>query len=211
MPQARSSLTRPVGTLTRSHHSQWQPPDAFASAWIALDDVGARQGRLEFVRASHRWCNDDGTTRRFTPMDFPRMAAVADGEWMHPENPARRGFEALPDIEANRAAYEIASCDVRCGDALVFHGLALHYSAGNADATRRRRALSLRYTGEEARFTPRNKSIASGWPPPGPEELLRPGDPLSCELWPVAYDARRGGEHGGKAQAARARDSVYCL
>lgn len=165
-----------------------EPPDAFASAWVALDDVGAAQGRLEFIRGSHRWRNDDGTSRRFTPMDFPTMAAVPDDTWQHPENPSRRGFEPLPDIERRRAAYDIVTTDVKSGDAIIFHGLTLHYSAGNKDAGCRRRALSLRYTADGARFTPRNKGIASGWPPPGPEALLRPGDPLTCEIWPVAYD-----------------------
>ena len=167
-----------------------EPPDAFASAWVALDDVGATQGRLEFVRGSHRWRNaSDNTTRRFTPMDFPTMAAVEDDAWLHPENPSRRGFEMLPDIEGDRAAFDIVSADVRRGDVLVFHGLTLHYSAGNADPTRRRRAISLRYAGEAARFTPRNKGIASGWPAPGPEALLTPGSPLTCEIWPVAHDS----------------------
>lgn len=165
-----------------------EPPDAFASAWVALDDVGARQGRLEFIRASHRWRNaDDGTSRRFTPMDFPSMSAVADDGWVHPENPSRRGFEALPDVEAEREAYDIVACDVRRGDALVFHGLTLHYSAGNRDPARRRRAISIRYAGEAARYTPRNKGIASGWPPPGPDALLSPGEPLTCAIWPLAH------------------------
>ena len=187
-----------------------EPPDAFASAWVALDDVGARQGRLEFVRGSHRWRNEsDNTTRRFTPMDFPRMAAVEDDEWTHPENPFRRGFEALPDIEADRTAFDIDSADVRSGDVLVFHGLTLHYSAGNADPAHRRRAISLRYAGEAARFTPRNRGITSGWPAPGPEALLTVGSPLTCEIWPVAHDGMLSDDGGGGARAARAdRDAA---
>ena len=43
---------------TKWHHDinylPVEPPKHFASAWIALDRVGAQQGRLEFVRGSHR-------------------------------------------------------------------------------------------------------------------------------------------------------------
>ena len=185
-----------------------EPPDAFASAWLALDDVGVLQGRLEFVRGSHLWKNNDGTSCRFTPMDFPTMSAVTDDAWLHPEKPSRRGFEPLPDINACRSRYDVVSCDVRSGDVLVFHGLTLHYSAGNADPHRRRRGISLRYTGESARFTPRNKGIATGWPTPGPAALLRPGDPLTCDIWPLAYEAAESGleaSESGSASLAHAR------
>ncbi len=124
------------------------------------------------------------------------MAPVADDDWAHPEKPSRRGFEPLPDIEGARSAYDVISCDVRRGDVLVFHGLTLHYAAGNGDRARRRRALSLRYTGSAAKYTPRNKGIATGWPPPGPDALLAPGAPITCDIWPVAWEAHEGGAAG---------------
>lgn len=169
-----------------------EPPHHFASAWVALDDVEAKQGRLEFVRASHKWKNEDGTSMRFQPMDFPTMKAVDDDEWPHPDDPTgkRKGFTELPDVEASREKYEVCSADMKAGDVVVFQGLTLHYSAGNHDPVRPRRAVSLRYCGKDARYTPRNKEIVSGFPKPI-SSLLRPGDPLTCEIFPVVFDEEK--------------------
>ena len=52
--------------------------------------------------------------------------------------------------------------------------------------TTSRRAISLRYTGSGARYTPRNKEITSGWPRPL-HELLQPGAPLTCEVFPQVF------------------------
>ena len=163
-----------------------EPPGQFASAWVALDDASALSGRLQFVRASHAQTHEDGASVRYTPMDFPTMSAVTDEAWQHPEAPSRRGFQPLPDIEAERGAHDIVAADCAAGDALVFHGLTLHYSAGNRHPTAARRAISLRYTGSGARYTPRNKDITSGWPRPL-HELLQPGAPLTCEVFPQVF------------------------
>jgi ectoine hydroxylase-related dioxygenase (phytanoyl-CoA dioxygenase family) len=78
------------------------------------------------------------------------MSAVTDDAWAHPEKPSRRGFEPLPDIDSCRARYDIVTTDVLPGDVIVFHGLTLHAAAGNGHASRRRRALSLRYAAHTA-------------------------------------------------------------
>ena len=111
------------------------------------------------------------------------MRAVSDDGWRHPESDTRHGFEPLPDIEAARDEYPIVAADCAPGDALVFHGLTLHASPGNGHPTAPRRAISLRYTGGRARYTPRNKEIASGWPLPL-HTLLRPGGELTCAVFP---------------------------
>ena len=89
-----------------------------------------------------------------------------------------------PDIEADRAAYDIVSWDMAPGDAVVFSALALHAAPGNA-STRRRRAVSIRLTGDDVRYAKKRKR-AQILRDPG----LRPGDAMDCDLFPVIWRTR---------------------
>jgi hypothetical protein len=60
----------------------------------------------------------------------------------------------LPDIEANRGAWDIVSFGVEPGDAIVFHPALLHGGAATR-AGARRRTLSLRFFGADARYATR--------------------------------------------------------
>ena len=135
------------------------------SLWLALDVVGRDNGGLEFVRASHLG------GRRYQPFDFRGAGAVETDE-----------FEPLPDVEARRGDFEILSWDLEPGDAVVFSALTLHAAAGNATTTRRRRALSTRWTGDDARFVRRKKMITLIRDPG-----LKPGDALDSDLFPVVW------------------------
>ena len=85
-------------------------------------------------------------------------------------------------MDAHRSEFRILTWDLEPGDAVVFSALALHGAAGNETRDRRRRALSIRYTGDDARFVKRKKMIRL-LRDPG----LRAGDPMDCELFPVAW------------------------
>lgn len=139
------------------------------SIWIPFDRVDLDNGGVEFVAGSHR------TGHRYQPFDFRGSDAVETSE-----------FEKLPDVESHREEYRILYWDLEPGDALVFDGLTLHGAAGNTTATRRRRALSVRYAGDDARFIQRKKMIKL-LRDPG----LKPGDPLDSDLFPVVW--RRAG------------------
>ena len=93
---------------------------------------------------------------------------------------AKRGT-ALINNELYRD-FEILSWDLEPGDAVVFSALTLHAAAGNATAARRRRALSTRWTGDDARFVRRKKMITLIRDPG-----LKPGDPLDSDLLPVVW------------------------
>jgi ectoine hydroxylase-related dioxygenase (phytanoyl-CoA dioxygenase family) len=138
--------------------------DQICSIWLALDRVGLDNGGMEFVLGSHR------SGRRYRPFDFRGTTAVETDE-----------FEPLPDVDSHRQDFEIGSFDLEPGDAVVFHALMLHGAPGN-NSTRRRRALSVRFTGEDARFVQRKKMITL-LRDPG----LKPGDPLDSELFPVVW------------------------
>ncbi|MHA1536988.1 MAG: phytanoyl-CoA dioxygenase family protein [Alphaproteobacteria bacterium] len=149
-----------------------------ASVWIPFDTVDRSSGAVEYVRGSHRW------DRRFQAQDF------IEGDLFKDE-----ALEAIPDIEADRADYDIVSFEVEPGDCIIHHALTLHGAPGNA-STRRRRALAIRYAGDGAVYTER-KSMSKPIRDPG----LRPGDPLDCELFPVVW--RQASASGGRdARAA---------
>ena len=65
---------------------------------------------------------------------------------------------------------------------MVFDALVLHGACGNATAARRRRALSTRWAGVDARFVRRKKMIRLIRDPD-----LEPGDALDCDLFPVVW------------------------
>ncbi|MBM3644730.1 MAG: phytanoyl-CoA dioxygenase family protein [Alphaproteobacteria bacterium] len=138
-----------------------------ATVWIALDPVDRENGAVEFVAGSHRW----GTNFRPTPFKRDHAAKFTDSP-----------LPVVPDIDARRGDYDIRSWDMAPGDCLVFHGLILHGAPGNATAGRRRRGLSLRYTGPDARYDPRPGTFQF---PHTPD--LAPGAPMRCALFPRAW------------------------
>jgi ectoine hydroxylase-related dioxygenase (phytanoyl-CoA dioxygenase family) len=93
----------------------------------------------------------------------------------------------MPDIDGDR--YELLSWDVEPGDVLIHKGLTIHGAAGNHTADRRRRALAVRYTGDDARYSTRPgtfmqmASVLAHVPAPGLEE----GAPMGGALFPGVW------------------------
>ena len=118
--------------------SSYLPVDGeqIAVVWISFDAV-PRESSLEFVRGSHLGPMYDGS--RFDPSD-DTLPIYGDGS-----------LPRLPDIEANRSAWEIVSFGVEPGDAVVFHPGLLHGGAATR-AGARRRTLSLRFFGADAHY-----------------------------------------------------------
>ena len=89
------------------------------------------------------------------------------------------GFELVPDIDAVRDQHEIVSFDIEPGDVIAFHYRTLHSAPGTAGRTSsRRRAVSFRYLGGDARFATRP------WLHSPPYEPITPGEPLDDERFP---------------------------
>jgi ectoine hydroxylase-related dioxygenase (phytanoyl-CoA dioxygenase family) len=163
-------LVKEPGTEERTpwHHDQpyWAVDgDQVCSLWLPLDPV-PRETAVEFVAGSHRW------GKWYTPVRF------AD----HKTHPSPVG-EPVPDVEAERARLRILGWALEPGDAVVFHGLTLHGAPGNASATTRRRAVSTRWTGDDARFVRRPGFLS----PPFDDVTLRDGDPMDSPWFPVAW------------------------
>ncbi len=105
-----------------------------AVMWISFDPVAAEQA-LEFVRGSHQTTLYDGS--RFDPTD-DTLPLYGDGS-----------LPKLPDIESERANWDIVSWATSPGDVVIFHPAILH---GGGDTTLQtpRRTLSLRFFGADA-------------------------------------------------------------
>lgn len=118
------------------------------SMWIALDAVPALHG-LRFIAGSHLW------GRRFVPRKFIDQT---------PYGEADERFEQIPDHLADGET--ILSWDVEPGDVLAFHYRTLHAAPGNHLSTRRR-AVSLRWLGDDARFGVRPWTTSPPYEPNG--------------------------------------------
>jgi len=139
------------------------------SIWIPLDPIPDSVA-LRFIPGSHRW------NRRFIPRRFADQSAYVE---------AAHDFEHLPTPdELDRAA--TVSTPVQVGDAVAFHYRTLHAAPGTAGTqVTRRRAVSFRYVGDDARFATRPWRTS----PPLEGNGLRPGDPLEDPRFPVVARA----------------------
>ena len=160
-------LVKEPGTTARTPWHQDQPYWAVAgrqvcSIWLPLDPV-AEDAAVEYIRGSHRW----GVS--FNPHHFADDTPYAD-----------TGLPELPDIEADRGAYDIARWAMEPGDCLAFQAMIVHGAPGNASPTRRRRALATRWTGDDATYLVRRGEVAVPATDPG----LNSGDPMDCPMFP---------------------------
>jgi ectoine hydroxylase-related dioxygenase (phytanoyl-CoA dioxygenase family) len=165
-------LVKEPGTAERTPWHQDQPYWAVSgwqvcSIWLPLDRV-SKTTSVAYVAGSHRW------GRAFNPYHF------ADGTPYH-----GTGLQQLPDIDAERDQYDVRSFDVEPGDCLVFQAMIVHGAPGNASSNTRRRALATRWTGDDARYAPRDGEIAIPTSDPG----LTAGDSMTCAAFPRVWSA----------------------
>jgi ectoine hydroxylase-related dioxygenase (phytanoyl-CoA dioxygenase family) len=92
-------------------------------------------------------------------------------------------FGEVPDVEADRDAFEILGWELEPGDAVAFNMLTLHAAAGSRN---RRRAFSVRLVGDDVRLAVRPHATSPTFPEL--EGALSAGDalehPLFPQLWP---------------------------
>jgi ectoine hydroxylase-related dioxygenase (phytanoyl-CoA dioxygenase family) len=137
------------------------------SAWIPVDPV-PEAGCLELVASSHRG-----------PWLMPRTFLRGEARWF-PEGT----LAELPDIDADRGAFDIRRFALEPGDAIFFDFLTVHGAPG-FPYQGRRRILSLRYLSADARHAPRR------WPtsPPfdGLDAELPAGAVMDHPLFPLVW------------------------
>ena len=170
-------LTKEPGTRQRTPWHQDQPYYNIAghqncSIWIPVDPV-SRAATLEFVAGSH-----------LGPWLMPRSFLDAQAKWF-PEG----SLGDLPDIEAHRMDHRIVGWEMAPGDAVCFHMLALHASAG-VEGNRRRRVFSVRFLGDDITHAPRRWATSPEFS--GLADELPAGAPMEHALFPLVWtDSRR--------------------
>jgi len=147
-----------------------------AVMWINLEAV-AKEQSLEFVRGSWRETLYDGSS-----FDAADDTAPVFG----------KGLPRLPDIEANRAAWDIVSWAVDPSDVVIFHPSTLH-GGGSTLHGQRRRTLSLRLYGADAVFAAR-PGLAPAPLVAGLDQALRPGDAFRHPAFPRLRPSAQGFE-----------------
>ena len=133
------------------------------SFWIPLDEVN-KNSSPEFVLGSNKW------NKQFLPTKFfGNSYEKKDGE-----------FENIPNIEKNRNKYDIKSWKMNIGDAIVFNFSTVHGAPENKSKNRRR-AFSIRFTGDDATYIKRKGEMS----PPFPNVKLKNGQVLDSKTFPV--------------------------
>ena len=87
-------------------------------------------------KGSHRW------KQRYAPTAFGKDSGFA-------EIYAKMGWEPLPDFEKNDNIYNWLNWETEPGDVILFHPLVIHGSGGNQSSNQRRRALAMRFLGDD--------------------------------------------------------------
>jgi len=150
---------------TEWHNDQpyWPVRGPTLSIWVAIDETTQQTGAMEFIRGSHRW-------NRWFEIVGPNLPPEV--------NPK---FEKIPDYESQRDDHEILTWDLAPGDAVAFHGLAVHASYPFVHPVRRR-AYSLRFAAKEAIYAEESGALPRFCNPE-----LREGQPLDSEKYPAVF------------------------
>ena len=138
--------------------------DQLATLWIPLDAVTTESGAMRFVRGSHLW----GSV--FQPNLFVSNVPL----------PGTDGAQ-VPDIDADPSAFDLVGFELGPGDLTIHHARTLHAAGGNR-SERRRRAISLRYCGSDARFRRRPGTVLKAH-----QSAMSDGDLLDSDDCPVVW------------------------
>ena len=133
------------------------------SFWIPVDPV--ETATLRFVAGSHRW---------------PKY--VLPLRWLSEEDfyPGDNDYLDVPDPDAEPDRYRILEWPMQPGDAVAFDFRTLHGARGNK-TSQTRRALSLRFVGDDARYVERPGKTS----PPFPGHGMANGERLREDWFPI--------------------------
>jgi len=141
--------------------------DQTLSFWIPVDPVDT--ATLRMIAGSHKWDKLVLPTRWLSEEDF-----YADEE----------GYLPVPDPDAEPEKYPTLEWAMQPGDAVAFHFKTVHGARGNLSKTQRR-ALSIRFVGDDARYVERPGRTS----PPYPGHAMQTGQVLREDWFPFVYPA----------------------
>lgn len=133
------------------------------SFWIPVDPV--KEASLRLIAGSHRWPKLVRPVSWADDSDFYEQSA----DWM-----------AVPDPDANPDEFTVLEWEMEPGDAVLFDFRTVHGARGN-HRENNRRALSLRWVGDDARYVERLGRTS----PPFPGHNMQTGQRLREDWFPV--------------------------
>ncbi|MEY1557410.1 phytanoyl-CoA dioxygenase family protein [Yoonia sp. R2331] len=135
------------------------------SLWIPLDPV--KEASLRFIAGSHRW------DRLVRPVSWADDSDFYEGshEWT-----------PVPDPDADPNETQVVEWAMEPGDVVLFDFRTAHGARGNTTTTRRR-AVSLRWVGDDARYVERPGRTS----PPFPGHDMTPGARLRADWFPIIH------------------------
>ncbi len=134
------------------------------SLWLPLDPVD--EATLRFITGSHRWERD-----------------VLPVKWLAGDDfyPNIDDYLPVPDPDAEPDRFEVVEWALEPGDAVAFHYRTVHGARGNPEGSPGRRAFSVRFLGDDARFITRPGRTS----PPFPGHDMTDGQRLRTDWFPV--------------------------
>ena len=137
------------------------------SFWIPVDPVDGATLRL--IKGSHRW------PKPVLPVRWASDAAFYGD---------LGDYAPVPDPDAD-PSLAVLEWEMAPGDAVLFDFRTVHGARGN-HTTARRRVLSLRWVGDDARYVERPGPTS----PPYPGHGMRPGERLREDWFPTVWPQR---------------------
>jgi ectoine hydroxylase-related dioxygenase (phytanoyl-CoA dioxygenase family) len=135
------------------------------SFWLPLDPVD--EASLRFIAGSHRW------KRMIRPVSWADNGDFYD---------TAQDWTPVPDPDASPDASKMLEWKMQPGDAVLFDFRTAHGARGNPQSSRRR-ALSIRWLGDDARYTERPGRTS----PPYPGHDMTEGQKLREDWFPVIW------------------------
>lgn len=135
------------------------------SFWAPVDPV--REATLRCIAGSHRW------EKMVLPVKWLDDSSfyAAEGEYL-----------PVPDPDAEPGRYRVLEWAMEPGDVVLFHYRTVHGARANMSSARRR-AFSMRWVGDDARYTTRPGRTS----PPFPGHGMRDGERLRADWFPVLW------------------------
>ena len=142
------------------------------SMWMPLEPV-TRENTLRFIQGSHLWDK------------MVRPVSWADDSDFYEDEESSSMWRPVPDPDgADSDSMKVLEWEMEPGDAVLFHFRTAHGARGSDTL---RRALSLRWVGDDARYVERPGRTSPPFPGHGMEE----GQSLREDWFPVMYEKQR--------------------
>lgn len=165
-------LVKDAGTPTPTPWHQDGPyyfvtGEQTVSMWMPLDPV--KDASLRFIAGSHKW------DRMVRPVSWADNSDFYEGD---------HDWIPVPDPDQNPDDMQMLEWPMNPGDAVLFDYRTVHGARGNFSDTTRR-ALSLRWLGDDARYIERPGRTS----PPFPGHEMTTGQRLREDWFPVIWGA----------------------